>query len=109
MHEGSAWEERKCPLVHRRVSSNVYSSARNFMVYQRPTRGSLQQWATAVGDQSYTFDNFLQYFKKSVKFTPPGPARAANASAEYNTAAFDASAGPLEVSYANYAQPFSSK
>ncbi|KAK4507783.1 hypothetical protein PRZ48_001518 [Zasmidium cellare] len=84
------------------------SSARNFMIYQRPTRGSLQQWADAVGDQSYTFDNFLPYFKRSIQFTPPGPLRATNASAEYNVAAFDAEAGPLRVSYANYAGPFSS-
>jgi hypothetical protein len=62
-----------------------------------------------VGDQSYTFDSFLPYYKKSVKFTPPGPARASNASAEFNAAAFDARGGPLEVSYANYAQSFSSK
>lgn len=79
------------------------------MIYQRPTRGSLQQWADAVGDQSYNFDNFLPHYKKSVKFTAPGPTRAQNASAEFDAAAFDANAGPLEVSYANYAQPFSCK
>ncbi|PBP24868.1 GMC oxidoreductase [Diplocarpon rosae] len=44
----------------------------------------------------------------SVKFTPPGPSRAANASAAYNAAAFSSSGGPLEVSYANFAGPFSS-
>ncbi|CAL3966154.1 unnamed protein product [Diplocarpon coronariae] len=84
------------------------SSARNFMIYQRGTKESYQQWADAVGDQSYTFDNLFPYFQKSVKFTPPGPTRAANASAEYNAAAFSPTGGPLEVSYANYAGPFSS-
>jgi choline dehydrogenase-like flavoprotein len=84
------------------------SSARNFMIYQRPTKGSLQQWADDVGDQSYAFDNWLPDFKRSVDFTPPGPSRAANASAEYNADAFDPSGGPLEVSYSNYAGPFSS-
>lgn len=83
-------------------------SARNFMIYQRPTVQSLQNWATAVGDDSYTWSNFLPWFKKSVQFTPPSSKRAANASAEYNAAAFDAGAGPLQVSYANYAGPFSS-
>lgn len=78
------------------------------MIYQRPTRGSLDQWAEAVGDDSYGFDSFLPYYKKSVKFTPPSSKRAANASAEFNAAAFDANAGPLDVSYANYAQTFSS-
>ncbi|KJX97260.1 oxidoreductase GMC like protein [Zymoseptoria brevis] len=84
------------------------TSARNFMIYQRPTKGSLQQWADAVDDQSYTFDEWLPDFKRSVDFTPPGPTRATNASAEYKAAAFDSGAGPLQVSYSNYAGPFSS-
>lgn len=85
------------------------SSARNFMIYQRPDKGSLQQWANQVGDSSFTFDNMLPYYKKSAQFTPPNTSkRAANASAEYNAGAFSASGGPLQVSYANYAGPFSS-
>ncbi|TDZ14567.1 Dehydrogenase patE [Colletotrichum orbiculare MAFF 240422] len=83
------------------------SSARNFMIYQRGTKQSYQKWADAVGDDSYTWDALEPYFKKSVKFTPPGPSRFPNASAEYNPDAFSPSGGPLEVSYANYAQPFS--
>ena len=85
------------------------SSARNFMVYQRGSVESYQQWADEVDDQSYTWDALLPYFKKSVGFTPPNTSkRAANASAAYNADAFEASGGPLEVSYANYAGPFSS-
>ncbi|QIX00622.1 hypothetical protein AMS68_006139 [Peltaster fructicola] len=85
------------------------SSARNFMIYQRGTKESYQRWADAVGDSSYTFDNLLPYFKASPTFTAPGPSRAGNASAGYQAAAFDNSrGGPLQVSYANYASPFSS-
>lgn len=84
------------------------SSARNFMIYHRGTRESYQQWAEAVGDDSCTYDNLVPYFQKSVKFTPPGPKRAANASAGYNAAAFSDAGGPLDVSYPNYAAPFSS-
>lgn len=85
------------------------SSARNFMIYQRPDTGSLDRWAELVGDDSYTFDNWLPYFKKSVNFTPPkASVRAANASTGYNSVAFTESGGPLQVSYANYAGPFSS-
>ncbi|KUJ10742.1 alcohol oxidase [Mollisia scopiformis] len=84
------------------------SSARNFMIYQRPTIGSLQNWADAVDDQSYTFDNFLPYYKKSPNFTPPGLLRAVNATPSYNADAFSATGGPLQVSYSNYAQSFSS-
>lgn len=85
------------------------SSARNFMIYQRATVESMTEWAKIAGDSSYDWDNFLPWYKKSVKFTPPkSPPRAANASAEFNAAAFDANGGPLQVSYANYAGPFSS-
>lgn len=86
----------------------IFISARNFMVYQRPTKDSLQMWADEVGDNSYTWDNFLPYFKKSVQFTPPNTLlRAPNATAQYNPSAFEVSGGPLQVSYPNYAQPFS--
>ncbi|KAK9792214.1 putative Glucose-methanol-choline oxidoreductase N-terminal domain-containing protein [Seiridium cardinale] len=84
------------------------SSARNFMIYQRGTKQSYQKWADAVGDSSYNWDNWLPYFKKSIDFHPPSTSRAANASAEYAASAFDASGGPLQVGYANWAQPFSS-
>jgi choline dehydrogenase-like flavoprotein len=83
------------------------SSARNFMIYQRGTKQSYQKWADAVGDSSYTWDALQPHFKRSVQFTPPSGSRFPNASAEYNSAAFSATGGPLAVSYANYAQPFS--
>lgn len=84
------------------------SSARNFMIYQRPTTQSLDLWASETGDSSYTFDNFLPYYQKGVTFTPPGPDRAANATALFNANAFTPSGEPLQVSYPNYAQTFSS-
>ncbi|CZR63977.1 related to choline dehydrogenase [Phialocephala subalpina] len=84
------------------------SSARNFMIYQRPPVGALQDWADAVDDQSYTFDNFLPYYKKSPQFTPPGPKRTVNATVSYNAGAFSSTGGPLQVSYPNTAQSFSS-
>ena len=46
------------------------SSGLNFMVYHRPTRGSLDMWADAVGDDSYRFDDFLPYMQKSMSFDP---------------------------------------
>ena len=79
------------------------------MIYQRGTVQSYQKWADQVDDQSYTWDNIEPYFQKSVAFTPPNTAkRAPNASASYNPAAFRPTGGPLTVSYANYAQTFSS-
>ncbi|KAH7313753.1 hypothetical protein B0I35DRAFT_462048 [Stachybotrys elegans] len=82
------------------------SSARNFMVYHRPDVGSLQQWADMVDDQSYTFDNMLPFFKKSVTFTPPGATRFGNATVQYSADAFGQEGGPLQVSYSPYANPF---
>lgn len=61
------------------------SSARNFMIYQRGTYGSMQQWANQVGDESFTFPNVLPYYQKSCAFTPPNTEkREANASVEYD-------------------------
>ncbi|KAF9059459.1 hypothetical protein BDP27DRAFT_1385798 [Rhodocollybia butyracea] len=86
-----------------------YARERHWVAHQRPSKDSLQMWAEEVGDQSYTWDNWLPYFKKSVTFTPPNTEiRAANATADYNASAFESNGGPLTVSYPNYAQPFSS-
>ena len=79
------------------------------MIYQRPSVGALQQWADEVGDQAYSWGNFLPYYKKSVTFTPPTSKRGPDAEAKYNAAAFDSKGGPLQVSYPSFAQPFSSQ
>ena len=78
------------------------------MIYQRPTVASLQQWADAVGDQSYTWDNFLPYYKKgTVLNAPNSQTRAQNATPQYNPSA-SSNEGPLNIGFANYAQPWSS-
>ncbi|KAI9372378.1 hypothetical protein BJX61DRAFT_507677 [Aspergillus egyptiacus] len=85
------------------------SSALNFMVYQRPTRQAMEMWAEAVNDSSYSFDSVLPFYQRSVDFTRPDTVkRADSASALYNAVAFDPAGGPLQVSYSNYAMPFSS-
>lgn len=62
------------------------------------TKGAYQKWANIVGDQSFTFNNLLPYFKKSPQFTP---------TKEINeSAAFSPSGGPLHVSYSHHTQPF---
>ncbi|KAE8155150.1 hypothetical protein BDV25DRAFT_169304 [Aspergillus avenaceus] len=83
--------------------------ARGKCVGGSPTRGCMNQWATAVGDDSYTFDRVLPYFKRSVQFTPPNKTtRFSNATADFDFRAYDHNAGLLHVSYSNYAMPFSS-
>lgn len=74
----------------------------------RPTKESMQIWADSVNDTSYLFDEVLPYYKKSTQFTPPDTThRFSNATAGYDEAAFDSDAGPLQVTYSNYAMPFS--
>ena len=80
------------------------STARNYMAYTRGTVDSYQKWADDVGDQSYTYDNIQQYFKKSLNFTPPDIAkRGANATPQYDLSTL-AQGGPLDITYSNYAQ-----
>lgn len=69
----------------------------------------MQLWADLVHDQSYTFDNALPYFQKTVDFTPPNEKlRGCNATVEYDEDAFDELGYPLQVTYPNYAMSFSS-
>ena len=81
------------------------SSARNFLLYHRPTIGSLNQWADQVGDQSYSFNNFFPFFKKSVHYTPPS-IKYMNSSNVQADGGFIANGGPLQVSFGKYEDPF---
>ncbi|KAL4949246.1 hypothetical protein BDW69DRAFT_198245 [Aspergillus filifer] len=84
------------------------TSALNFMIYQRPTRQAMDQWAMAVNDSSYAFDHILPYYKRTPTFTPPNAAeRFPNATPMYSLEAFEPTGGPLEVTFPNYAMPFS--
>lgn len=78
------------------------------MIYQRPTIQSMDNWADAVGDDSYTFDKVLPFYQRSTQLTGPNMnKRFANSTPQYNPDAFVPSGGPLQVSFANYAQSFS--
>ncbi|KAI1176170.1 GMC oxidoreductase [Nemania sp. FL0916] len=85
-------------------------SARNYMIYQRGTKASYKMWADLVGDDSYTWDSFSPYLRKSVCFTPPNnELRGANSTPLYEASAFDNKCtGPLSVTYTTYASPFAS-
>lgn len=81
-------------------------SARNYMLYQRATVGSMQTWADEVDDQSYTFDNMLPYYQKSCSYTPPNQDRYTNSTNLQDPSAFTSSGGPLEVSFSNAVDAF---
>ena len=73
----------------------------------RGTVESYQKWADDVGDPSYTFENILPYFMRSPQYTPPKPGMYSNSSNKENASAFSNSGGPLQVSFSNYVDPFS--
>ncbi|EED15719.1 GMC oxidoreductase, putative [Talaromyces stipitatus ATCC 10500] len=82
------------------------SSARNYMLYQRVTVDSMQQWADEVDDQSYTWEAFLPYYQKSINYTPPGQKLYTNSSNKQDPNAFSCTGGPLKVSFSNFVDPF---
>lgn len=79
------------------------------MAYQRGTKDAYAKWANQVGDQSYSWDQFLPFFEKSLDFTPPDETkRAANATPQYDRSSFGKGGGPLSVTFSNYAMAVSS-
>ena len=72
----------------------------------------MKKWADEVGDDSYEWDNFLPYFKKSINFTTPNmEMRFENSTPSYvlEDAAYTGDkVGPVGVSFPNYAQPYAS-
>lgn len=79
------------------------SSALNFMIHHRGSRGSYEMWADMVDDPSYRYDELEPYFQKSVTLTPPDSTkRRANASTQYNEAAYTTPGGPVQVGYTNW-------
>ena len=61
-----------------------------------------------VGDQSFSFPNLLPFFQKSPHLTPPNyTKRGTGSDVVFDPGAFSPLGGPLQVSYANFYQPFS--
>ncbi|RAK98988.1 GMC family oxidoreductase [Aspergillus ibericus CBS 121593] len=82
------------------------NTARNYMTYQIATNASYQMWADMVGDDSYTYENFLPYFQKHMHFTPPDNAtRFANSTPAYDLDTMGTE-GPVSVTFPNYAGAF---
>ncbi|KUL88731.1 hypothetical protein ZTR_05123 [Talaromyces verruculosus] len=81
------------------------SSARNQMMFNRPSKGAYQLWADKVGDNAYTWDNMLPFLERSVNFSINAEHRPANATPLYNASLFSSTGGPLHVSYPGYVYP----
>lgn len=77
------------------------------MAYQMGTTDSYNQWADAVGDNSYQLSQFDPYFKKSINFQSPRMTlRSSNSTPTYDKSSVSGTSGPLALSYPNYAQAF---
>lgn len=83
------------------------SSSINTMSYIRPTKGSYELWADTVGDDSFRWDNMLQYFKRSVELTPPNEEKRnnTNATVVFDPNDYDEAGGSLQVSWNNWVDP----
>jgi 5'-oxoaverantin cyclase/versicolorin B synthase len=79
------------------------------MCFLRGSKGAYQKWADHVGDQSYTWENWLPYFKKSVRFSGPSTnGRPDNATAHFDSEAFAEEGGPVNVAYPYWTNAISS-
>lgn len=83
------------------------SSAVNVMLYHRGPSSMYDQWAEAVGDDSYTLDQFNQFYKRSATFTPPNQSLRGVVD-HYHADDFLSSqeGGPIQVGYSNFVSPW---
>ena len=58
-------------------------------------------------DQSYTFENLLPYFEKSVNFTPPNYEKRGGPTVAFDPSAYVPQGGPLKVAYWTFYIPVS--
>ncbi|KAJ4415220.1 hypothetical protein N0V82_007457 [Gnomoniopsis sp. IMI 355080] len=107
---GIATTEQQAPISRRlhyaRGKTLGGGSARNYFLYQRPTVGSMQKWADEVGDDSFTWENMLPYFKKSTNYTAFLNSSYTNSTNLQDPGAFSPNGGPLHVSFSNAVDPF---
>lgn len=72
------------------------SSARNYLVYQRPSKGSMDQWAAAVSDDAWSWENVTGYYQRSSSLHEPDMRhRGGNSTPLYDVEAF--ANGPINV------------
>lgn len=77
------------------------------MMLNRPTKGAYQHWADKVGDQAYTWDNMLEFNKRSLNFSDNAHRRPANATPLDDASVFSEKGGPLHLTYPSYVFPAS--
>ena len=76
------------------------------MYYHRQTVGSADKWVNETGDPSYSFANLMPFYEKSVHYNSPALLQYTNTSNDQDASAFSNNAGPLQVSFGGYVDPF---
>ncbi|KAL1641054.1 hypothetical protein SLS58_006326 [Diplodia intermedia] len=99
------WGFRTVPQAG--ADGREFHYARGKCLGGRGTQQCYDQWAELLGDDSWSWANTQQHFKKSVTFhAPNGAKRGANVTTSYNAGAFagggSASGGPVQVGYSNF-------
>ncbi|CAD6939731.1 unnamed protein product [Tilletia controversa] len=83
------------------------SSARNFMIYQRPNVGSMSMWQTLTGDKSWGFWARFNDFKRGITYTKADARRNDVVPIPDDSASFAPAGGALKVSYPREPAKFS--
>ncbi|KAF1948845.1 oxidoreductase [Byssothecium circinans] len=112
------WNLTSIPQPQLNGRNTTYRAARcvaggtaiNLLAYHRSTAGAYDRWASLVGDESFQFKNFLPWMRKSIQFTPANTSiRAKNATVpDAKKESYDAAGGPVQVTFANWANPVAS-
>ena len=79
------------------------SSGMNYMLYVRGARSDYDGWARLLGDDRWSYDNILPYFKKAEGLLS-SPAAAGESSLDHH-----GRAGPLKVRDSIYLTPLAAK
>ncbi|KAE8212206.1 hypothetical protein CF327_g4139 [Tilletia walkeri] len=83
------------------------SSVRNFMIYQRPSVGSMSIWQSLTGDSTWGFWERFNDFKRGITFTKADIRRKDAIAVPDDSSSFALPGGALQVSYPRQAQNFS--
>ena len=71
------------------------------MAWGESSSGAFKKWADQIDDQSWTYANIAQYYKKNMNFTPPADTRFLNTTPSYSPAQ-TRKGGVLDVTYPAY-------
>ncbi|KAE8421060.1 glucose-methanol-choline oxidoreductase [Aspergillus pseudocaelatus] len=83
------------------------TSTRSHQAFTFAPKSSYQEWADAVDDQSYTWENFTPYLTKPINFTVPSLSyRFSNSTPRSPPHWKRHTSGPLQITFSNHVWPW---